>query len=197
MVRAMVQGIAVAEPLAHQFAGAVENTRIFGLTAAIRPFISLREMPAQCLGQKGCRVKHAFLQIGLSLGGSFSTEPEPWTNVGIDDVREPDQASTPETMKARLMAAVEEDVAELCDAALDEATLEQPKFSKGRVSTIAAKRNQRTKVAIPERRQLGPVQPGGNMADQVCRLLVGDLRGRRQWPGVGGAGEGRAIAETR
>ena len=70
-----------------------------------------------------------------------SIEPELRANIGIDRVREPNQTATPKAVELRLITAVEQNMAELGHAPLDESASEQAEFSERTVGTVSAKRD--------------------------------------------------------
>src|SRR5712671_2740844 len=70
-----------------------------------------------------------------------SVEPELRANVGIDHIRKPNQTATPKAVELRLITAVEQNMAELSHASLDESALEQAEFSERTVGAVSAKRD--------------------------------------------------------
>ena len=81
-------------------------------------------------------------------------------------------------MQRELVSAVKQGVIQQSEPALDEAAPEESDTAQPPVCVVFAESDQCTEVAESERRHgFVFMQPGGQMTDQVERLLVGNLRG--------------------
>src|SRR5208337_55741 len=103
-----------------------------------------------------------------------------WADEGIDRVRQPYQATTPEIGEPCFVAAIEQDVSELSHSPTDEAAFEQPELPKGAVGPIPAKRHDRAEIVVGEGWQSFPLETAGEMTDEMGGLLMRNLCCGRQ-----------------
>src|SRR5215831_1219817 len=94
----------------------------------------------------------------------------------VDPIRHPYERGAARPVKRELVAPVKHGVAQLREAALDEAALEEPEAAKRSEGIVVAERNQRTEIVEAEwRHWLALAQPSRHVADQVQGLLISNL----------------------
>jgi hypothetical protein len=112
---------------------------------------------------------------------SSSAYADAGLNQRIDPLGQPQQRGAVGAVERELVAAVKDGMAQLREPALDEAAFEEPEAAERPECVVVANRDQRTEIAEPEwRHRFAGPQPGWQMMDQMQRLLVGYLCGRRQ-----------------
>ena len=95
------------------------------------------------------------------------------------------------------MRAVQPDVAEHGQPALDHAAVEQPELAQRAIGVVVGQRDQCPEVAVGKALagiRLAAGQHLGQQLDQVARLLVGHLGGGRQRRALAGQGVAGAVA---
>src|ERR1700675_1509259 len=98
----------------------------------------------------------------------------------VDPFGQPQERGPERAVQRELMLAVEHGVAQLREPALDEAAFEEPEATERPEGIVFTEGDQCAEIAEAEwRHRLAPPQPSGQMADQMQRLLVGNLGGRR------------------
>src|SRR5215831_2055637 len=96
----------------------------------------------------------------------------------VDPLGQPQQRGTERAVQRELVAAVKQGVAQLREAALDEAALEEPEAAQRTEGVVVAERDQCAEIAEAVwRHWLALPQPSWQMADQMYGLLIGDLCG--------------------
>src|SRR4029450_5509681 len=99
----------------------------------------------------------------------------------IDPLGQPQQRGAERAVQRELVAAVKQGVAQLREAALDEAALKEPEAAQRTEGVGVAERDQCAEIAEAEwGERLVLSQPSRQVADQMQGLLVGDLGGGGQ-----------------
>src|SRR5215831_2260879 len=97
-------------------------------------------------------------------------------NQRVDPIRHPYERGAARPVKGELVASIKHGVAQLREAALDEATLEEPEAAERSEGIVVAERDQRTEIVEAEwRHRLAIAQPSRQVADQVQGLLISNL----------------------
>src|SRR5262245_11092473 len=96
----------------------------------------------------------------------------------VDPVCHPQQRCAAGAVQRELVASIKHGVAQLREAALDKAALEEPKAAERSKGVVVAQRDQCAEIVEAEwRNRLALVQGSRQVTDQVQSLLVGNLGG--------------------
>src|SRR5215471_2107916 len=114
----------------------------------------------------------------MSLRGLASADADVGLHQCVNPIRHPQQRGAARAMQRELVASVEQGVAQLREAPLDEAALEEPEAAERPEGIVVAERDQRAEVAEAEwGHRLAVAQTSRQVADQVQGLLIGNLGG--------------------